>query len=103
MEISNIDDFIEQIMVDKGTNNVESGAKTEIKEDMKRHLIDQINQSAILKMSDEKVSELADLVDDPNFSSRSLTDFIQNSGVDYSEVARDTMTRFRNYYLGAEA
>lgn len=103
MEISNIDDFIDQIMVDKGTNNVESGAKTEIKEDMKRHLIDQINQSAILKMSDEKVSELADLVDDPNFSSRSLTDFIQNSGIDYAEIAKDTMSRFRNYYLGAEA
>ncbi len=103
MEISNIDDFIEQILIDKGTSNVEPSAKTEIKEDMKRHLIDQINQSAILMMSDEKVSELADLVDDPNFSSRSLTDFIQSSGVDYPSVARDTMARFRNYYLGVEA
>ena len=103
MEISNIDDFIEQILVGKGINNVEAGTKATIKEDMKRHLIDQINQSAILQMSDEKVSELANLVDDPNFSSRSLTDFIQNSGVDYPAVARDTMARFRNYYLGTEA
>ena len=102
MEISNIDDFVEQIMTDKAIS-VEPSTKATIKEDMKRHLIDQINQSAILKMSDEKVAELADLVDDPNFSSRSLTDFIQNSGVDYSAVARDTMARFRNYYLGAEA
>lgn len=103
MEISNIDDFIEQLLIDKGTSNVEPSTKTEIKEDLRRHLIDQINQSAILKMSDEKVSELADLVDEPDFSSRSLVDFIQNSGVDYSAVAKDTMARFRNYYLGTEA
>ena len=31
------------------------------------------------------------------------TDFIQNSGIDYAEIAKDTMSRFRNYYLGAEA
>jgi hypothetical protein len=103
MEISNIDDFVEQLMIDKGTNLVESSAKTMVKEDLKRHLVDQINQFAILAMSDEKVSQLAEIVDEADFSPRSLADFIQDSGVDYQEIAQDTMNRFRNYYLGAEA
>ena len=102
MEMQNIDDFIETILVDQGTSDLDPAAKSELIIDMKQRLIDQINQAAIMQLSEEKATELATLVDDPEFTDEKLTEFIQNSGVDISEVALDTMLRFRESILNTK-
>ncbi len=100
--MQNIDDFIESLLVDKGITDVDPEVKAELKEDMKNRLLDQINRAAIMQLSEEKAAELAELVDNPEFTNEKMTEFIQNSGVNLTEVALDTMLKFRGFYLQGE-
>lgn len=97
-----VDDFIEQLLVDKGITDIEPDVRAELKEDMKKRLLDQIDRTAVMKLSEEKANELAELIDDPDFTEEKMAEFMQNSGVNLAEIATDTMLRFRNFYLGAQ-
>lgn len=98
--MQNIDDFLESLLNDKGITDVDPEIRTELKEDMKTRLMDQINRAAIMELSEEKAAELADLVDDPEFNDEKMAKFMQESGVNLTEVALDTMLKFRGFYLG---
>ena len=100
--MQNIDDFIESLLNDKGITDVEPEIKEELKADMKNRLLDQINRAAIMQLSEEKAAELAELVNNPDFTSEQMTEFLQNSGVNLTEVALDTMLKFRGFYLQGE-
>lgn len=99
--MQNLDEFIENLLNEKGIE-VEPDIKEELKADMKAKLLDQINRAAIQSLSEEKAEELAKLVEQPDFTNEKMTEFIQNSGVNLTEVALDTMLKFRSFYLGVE-
>lgn len=103
MEMQSIDEFIESILNDKGITDVEPDVRNELKTEMQQRLTDQINKAAIMQLSEEKAAELAEKVDDPNFTNEQMTEFMQNSGVNLAEVALDTMLKFRSFYLGTGA
>ena len=98
--MQNIDDFLESLLNDKGITDVDPEIRAELKEDMKTRLMDQINRAAIMELSEEKAAELADLVDDPEFNDEKMANFMQESGVNLTEAALDTMLKFRGFYLG---
>lgn len=100
MEMQSVDEFIESILKDKGITDIEPEVRADLKEDMKKRLLDQINKAAVMQLSEEKATELADLVNDPSFTNEEMTKFMQNSGVDLTQVALDTMLKFRSFYLG---
>ena len=97
--MQNVDEFIEQLLTDKGITDVEPEIRQELVAEMKERLMDQINKAAIMQLSEEKAAELAEKVDDPNFTNEQMTEFMQNSGVNLAEIALDTMLKFRNFYL----
>lgn len=99
--MQNIDDFIESLLDDKGVTDMPDDVRKELADDMKKRLLDQINKAAIMELSEDKAAELANLIDDPDFTNEKLTEFIQNSGVNLAEVALSTMLKFRNFYLGS--
>lgn len=99
--MQNVDDFLESLLNDKGITDVDPEIRTELKEDMKKRLMDQINQAAIMELSEEKATELAKLVDTPDFTNEKMTKFMQDSGVNLTKVALDTMLKFRSFYLGS--
>ena len=99
--MQNIDDFLESLLNDKGITDVDPEIRAELKEDMKTRLMDQINKAAIMKLSEEKATELADLIDNPDFTNEKMTEFMQEAGVNLTEVALDTMLKFRGFYLGS--
>ena len=100
--MQNIDEFIESLLNDKGITDVDPETKEELKTDMKNRLLDQINRAAIMQLSEEKAAELADLVDNPDFTNEKMIEFLQYSGVNLTEVALDTMLKFRGFYLEGE-
>lgn len=100
--MQNIDEFIESLLNDKGITDVEPEIREELKADMKKRLEDQINRAAVEALSEEKAAELAKLIDEPDFTNEKMTQFMQDSGVNLTEVALDTMLRFRSFYLGME-
>lgn len=101
--MQNLDEFIESLLKDKGITDLEPEVKAELVADMKTRLIDQINKAAVMQLSEEKADELAKLIDDPEFTNEKMTEFMANSGVNLTEVALDTMLKFRNFYLGTGA
>ena len=101
METQSIDDFLESLLNDKGITDIDTETRAELKEEMKKRLMDEIDKAAINELSEEKAEELAALVDDPEFTNEKLTEFMQTSGVNLAEVALDTMIKFRGFYLGA--
>lgn len=98
--MQSVDDFIESLLTEKGVTNLEPDVKEELKNDMKKRLLDQINTAAVMQLSEEKAAELAELLKNPDFTNEKMTDFMQSSGVNLIEVTLDTMLRFRNFYLG---
>ena len=100
--MQNIDEFIESLLNDKGITNVEPEVREELKKDMKAKLLDQIDRAAIQALPEDKAAELAEKVGDPNFTNEDMTKFIQDSGVNLTEVALETMLKFRGFYLGTE-
>ena len=101
MEIQSLDEFIESLLIEKGITDVEPEIREELKEEMKTRLLDQIDKAAVMQLSEEKAAELAAMVDDPDFTNEKMTEFMQNSGVNLTEVALDTMLQFRNFYLNS--
>ncbi len=95
-----VDKFIESLLEEKGITDLEPDVKADLVADMKKRLLDQIDKAAIMKLSQEQADELARLADDPSFTNEQMTEFMQKSGVNLTEVALDTMLQFRNYYLG---
>ncbi len=97
--MQSVDDFINTLLDEKGITDVEPEIREELKEDMKARLMDQINRAAIMQLSEEKATELASKVDDPDFNDEKMAEFMKNSGVNLTEVTLDTMLQFRNFYL----
>lgn len=100
--MQNIDDFLESLLNEKGITDIEPEVKEELKSEMKARLEEQIDRAAVSALSEEKAKELATLVDDPDFTNEKMTEFMQNSGVNLTEIALETMLKFRNFYLGTE-
>ncbi|MDO4611515.1 MAG: DUF5663 domain-containing protein [Candidatus Saccharibacteria bacterium] len=101
--MQSVDDFIESLLKDKGITDLDPEVKEELVADMKQRLMDQINTAAIMQLSEEKVDELNVLLESPDFTAEKMTEFMQNSGVNLTEVTLDTMLKFRSFYLGTGA
>lgn len=100
MEMQSVDEFITQLLNDKGITDLDPETEADLKNEMKTRLEEQINKAAVMQLSEEKAAELAEMVDKPEFTNEQLTEFMQNSGVNLTQVALDTMLRFRSLYLG---
>ena len=98
--MQNVDDFIESLLTEKGIIDVEPDIKKELKEEMEKRLLGQINKAAVMQLNEEEAAELAKRIDQPDFTNEEMAKFMQNSSVNLAEVALDTMLKFRNFYLG---
>ena len=102
--MENVEDFIDQLIDEKGYSDLDDDVRQELKNDMIQRLMDQIDQAAINALPEDKAIELADKLDDESFDDEKVAEFMQNSGVDLQQVALETMLQFRMLYLGeAEA
>lgn len=100
--MQNINEFMKGLLDEKGIS-VAPEIEKDLIADMKKQLEDQIKQIAILSLSEEKAKELADLIDKPDFTNEKMTEFMQNSGVDFAKIEKDAKEKFRELYLGEEA
>ena len=100
--MENMDQFIRQILADNGVAGLDDDVMENLVKEMREYLIDQIVAAAISKLPDDKAEELKNKMEDPNFSDEDLQEFMKNSGVDLTQVALNTMLRFRNLYLNKQ-
>ena len=97
-----IDNFIENLLIDRGITNLPADIHADVVADLKQTLLRQIDKEAIMRLSEEQAAELSDKLDDPNFTPDDMAAFIRDAGVNLTEVALDTMIKFRGFYLGSQ-
>ena len=98
-----IDEFIEGLLKEKGISVDDPEIKAELIEEMRTKLMAEINRACIETLDEEKARELAGQIENPDFTTEKMTEFMQNSGVDMEKIATETMQRFRRFYLDGEA
>ena len=93
-----INTFVSKMMADKG---VEDAA---LKEQLEAKLEEQIEQAMIRMLPDEKLVELEGMLD-REASDEEIEQFFDGSGVNFEQVAQQTMAAFRSAFSarGAEA
>lgn len=97
-----IDDFIEDLLKKKGLSDVDEEVKKDLINDMKTQLETQLNRACIQALPEEKAKELATLIEKPDFTAQKMTEFVQKSGVDFGQIALETLQKFKSLYLGEE-
>ncbi len=97
--MENMNQFIRQVLADNGVTGLDEDVMDNLVKEMREYLIDQIDIAAVSKLPDDKAEELKNKMEDPNFSDEDLQEFMKNSGVDLTQVALNTMLKFRNFYL----
>lgn len=97
-----IDEFIEDLLKEKGISVDDPEIKKELIKEMSEKLETEINRACIQALSEEKAKELADKVDEPSFTTEKMTKFLQDSGVNMEEITVETMQKFREFYLNGE-
>jgi len=99
--MENVEQFIDQL-IDEKDYNLEDDVRLELKKDMLNRLLDQIDKATINALPEDKAIELADKLDDPNFTDDQVSEFMRNSGLDLERIALETMVQFRLLYLGGD-
>lgn len=97
--MQSVDEFISSLLDEKGIVDLEPEIRKELEDDMKKQLMDQINRAAIMALPEDKATELAEKVNDPDFTEEKMTEFMKDSGVNLAEVTLETMLKFRGLYL----
>lgn len=100
--MESVEQFVDQL-IDEKELGVEGDVRTALKMDMMERLLDQIDKAAINALPEDKAIELADKLDDENFSDEQVTAFMRDSGLDLERIALETMLQFRLLYLGKNA
>ena len=101
--MENVEQFIDQIIAEKGYSNLEPAVHAQLRADLTQRLLDQIDTAAIYALPEDKAVELSQKLDDPNFTDEMVSEFMQNSGIDLPAIALKTMLQFRSLYLGEAA
>ncbi len=97
--MDNVEQFIDQL-IDEKDLNLEDDVREQLKIDMINRLLDQIDRATVNALPEDKAIELADKLDDADFSDEQISQFIRDSGVDLEKVTLETMMQFRLLYLG---
>ena len=102
MQNQGVDEFLASLLDENGITDLDPKIRQDLIDDMRQRLFNQINKEAILRLSEEKASELSAKLDDPNFTGDDMAQFLRDNGVNLTEVALDTMVKFRGFYLGVK-
>ena len=80
--MDSVERFIDQLLAEKDLKTVPDDVRQELKQDLTQRLMDQIDRAALAALPEDKAIELANKLDDENFSDEDAAEFMKNSGVD---------------------
>ena len=93
--MQNLDEFVEQLMSEKGIINADPVYKEELKE----KVLSKIDETALEQLNDSQLAELVQLVEDPTFDSNKMRSFITDAGININNIAMTAMQAFRSQFL----
>jgi hypothetical protein len=101
--MENVGAFIDQIIEEKGYQDLDAEVLEQLKADLTARLLDMLDRQLIQALPEDKAEELSNKLDDPNFSDEDMYNFITNEGgVNAQQVMIDTMIQFKLFYVNGE-
>ena len=100
-----MDLFVEQMIVDKGLDDLQGEMRDEIRKQLKESLNMQINRAILAELPDDKFDELAKKMEAGELESEEITKAVEEANLDLDKITEETMLKFRELYLngGEEA
>lgn len=98
-----VSQFMDSLLEEKGITDLDDETRETLKRDMIERLMAQIDTAMINALSEDKLIEFNERIDDPNFSNDDATQFFVDAGLDVQRIALQTMIEFRMLYLGGDA
>lgn len=98
-----IDLFVMGIMEEKGIKSDSEELRTDIFNDLKTRLMEEIDRSLVSALPDEVLDELSKEItaNDGKLDPAVVAEKVTESGIDTEDVIGKTMAKFREIYLGA--
>ena len=91
--------FVEQLMIDKGMADLDEALKNEVRDDLTKSLLFQVNRAILMALPDEDYKILGDQLDSGEATMETVQEAVKAAGVDVDKVVRETMEKFREIYL----
>jgi hypothetical protein len=95
-----LDKFVGEILEAKKLPGfIDEEVRQQLQADLKQNLLGEINKALINALSDDKASELNNLLDDESTTEEKVQELIMQSGIDVQRITTQTMLLFRSLYL----
>ena len=91
--------FIEDLLRKKGFSEEDGEGWNLVKRDLLGHLAEQVDKAVLDELPSKKLDELSERINEGNFSSDEMQEFLEQSGVDVQKVVLETMAKFKVFFL----
>ncbi|MFT5359811.1 MAG: hypothetical protein ACI88L_000274 [Candidatus Paceibacteria bacterium] len=93
-----LETFIDKLLKEKAFENVEPEIEAQVKEDLRGRLDDVVNRAMLDELSDSKVSEFEDLLDN-GANQDELQKFLSENIGNMEAVLTAALLKFRSLYI----
>ncbi len=98
-----IDDFIEQMLADKGLPALDPDVHEQLVADLGDRLTKLINRRVIESLPEKALPEFESITKEQPLNEQKMQNFIKHNISDLRQVTLDAMVEFRSLYLGYNA
>lgn len=99
-----IDLFVEGLIEEKGLKVESDNVHTDIFNDLKTRLMQEIDRSLVAELPDEELDDLSKQIaaNEGKIDPEVVAEKVANAGINVEDVVGKTMAKFREIYLGTE-
>ena len=97
--ITSLDQFVEQLLEEKGLTNVDPSVLAEMREDLFARVSERINAELLAALPEGKIDALNELLDG-NQSNEQVRAFFMENIANFQDVLNAAVANFRTAYLG---
>lgn len=94
-----MDLFVEQLIEDKGLENLNDKLRAEVHADLKERLIYQITRALIASLPEAEYAKLEAEMKDETATGEMINELIGSGKVDADRITQEVMMKFREVYL----
>lgn len=94
-----MDLFVEQLIEDKGLENLNDKLRVEVHADLKERLIYQITRALIASLPEAEYAKLEAEMKDETATGEMINELIGSGKVDADRITQEVMMKFREVYL----
>ncbi len=94
-----LDVYVEQMLKDKGLDNLEGELRQQVHDDLKQKLTFEVNRAILAAMPEDKFNALNEKVEAGEADANMIAEAVKESGIDVDAITEAAMKDFRRVFL----